>query len=492
MKLPTGWKRIAAGHYLHGETHTEIMNTWGGKPSAWRVCIPPRRSVVIAEGADGRCTVIHDCKTLAEAITKAEETVLPRTRQILAEAWDAAIWDRTGTPEQWTEGQVDDKIVYARHDAVQLSGRRTGRDAQPGDLFKHIELGTVLAFDRIENDTLLYVREVLETEAYPVHPNDVVVIECPDILEAKRALEDAYAESIEAAATAVAIGRPSPSLVQRSAYADLEVARATLRLKLAVGMTPGLYRIVTMHTSRDDGSTWPLVGFTTQRTTSPAETETDQAWRYAVALGNADSGRPCRVRVYAHPDDVDPAGEWTNFTDPCGPGQHDTGHHPQRRGDARPDGSVVEVSRCAGCFHPVWRATADGAAPTAWTLEGDDLPAVSQPDGGTPTGPPRGPAGTGTPTAGTRAPGPVAVPPGPAAIRFRVHARTATGWRVVRTGTTPPQFEATPGGLDVVADTVLSNARQVLGLGPDSPLPTVRVQAWDRRSGLTRTVVKDR
>lgn len=75
--------------------------------------------------------------------------------------------------------------------------------------------------------------------------------------------------------------------------------------------------------------------------------------------------------------------------------------------------------------------------------------------------------------------------PGPVAFGFWIEAQTADGWRMVRTDYTPPIWWPVQTVLDAVADTILSNARQVLGLGPKDLMPAVRVETWHRQSGLT-------
>jgi hypothetical protein len=74
---------------------------------------------------------------------------------------------------------------------------------------------------------------------------------------------------------------------------------------------------------------------------------------------------------------------------------------------------------------------------------------------------------------------------GPVSLGYRLETRTDGVWSEARTGHTPPIFRSTQTDLDATADTVLSNARQMLGLGPKDLLPPVRVQTWHHHSGLT-------
>lgn len=70
-------------------------------------------------------------------------------------------------------------------------------------------------------------------------------------------------------------------------------------------------------------------------------------------------------------------------------------------------------------------------------------------------------------------------------LGYRVSAQTQTGWKVVGSGTLPPIFTAGRSGLDLAAETILGNARPILGLGPQDPMPQITVQTWHRWSGLT-------
>lgn len=77
-----------------------------------------------------------------------------------------------------------------------------------------------------------------------------------------------------------------------------------------------------------------------------------------------------------------------------------------------------------------------------------------------------------------------------AELGYRVSARTQTGWRTIGTGTLPPIFPAVRTGLGLAAETVLGNARQIAGLGPQDPMPEITVQTWHRWSGLTATATR--
>jgi hypothetical protein len=63
---------------------------------------------------------------------------------------------------------------------------------------------------------------------------------------------------------------------------------------------------------------------------------------------------------------------------------------------------------------------------------------------------------------------------------YRVETLTPTGeWAVVRT-----QTGRTLTSLGRLTATILTNARPILGLGPQAPTPTIRVRAWNSRARL--------
>jgi hypothetical protein len=147
-QLPAGWAKVAAGHYRHAETGTEIVNTWGGrKLSEWWVCVPPARGVFVGETAEGRCPVVHEIRTLTAAFVVAEERVIPRTREILATAWDEAHFQAVGAPDTWIGAPTDEATIAARRAAVAASGAPTGRTAEPGQIVVNFATGTPGTFD---------------------------------------------------------------------------------------------------------------------------------------------------------------------------------------------------------------------------------------------------------------------------------------------------------------------------------------------------------
>jgi hypothetical protein len=80
-------------------------------------------------------------------------------------------------------------------------------------------------------------------------------------------------------------------------------------------------------------------------------------------------------------------------------------------------------------------------------------------------------------------------PVGVGEIRYRVQTQTRPGdsWRIIQTGVAPTDLQA---DLDVVAQTVLSNARPILGLRPKQTLPGLLVQTWRWPTGQTATATE--
>ncbi len=88
-----------------------------------------------------------------------------------------------------------------------------------------------------------------------------------------------------------------------------------------------------------------------------------------------------------------------------------------------------------------------------------------------------GPAGGGAPS--------TAVSTGPVSFGFRIQTRTGGGsWHVVQTGHTPPLWQPIQTALHHVAETILGNAGPMIGLGPQDPWPSVRVETWYGETGL--------
>ncbi len=73
----------------------------------------------------------------------------------------------------------------------------------------------------------------------------------------------------------------------------------------------------------------------------------------------------------------------------------------------------------------------------------------------------------------------------PVAFGYQIDTRTGGEWTPAGSGWTPPLNVASQVCLDATADTILSNARNLLGLGPKDPMPEVRVLTWAR--GSTRS-----
>lgn len=172
ISLPSRSEKPRSRRYLHLETGVEVeKNTFG-----WGVGVPGKPGPQSPAGTvtqNGH----YEHKTKDAAIKAAETHVIPRVREIIAKAYDAAVWDQTGTPEEWTEGQADEKTVLARQFAAHRSGRRTGRDAKQGDLVRHIETGAVGVFDRYEGGGAAYARFAFDAETALVHSADIVVLE---------------------------------------------------------------------------------------------------------------------------------------------------------------------------------------------------------------------------------------------------------------------------------------------------------------------------
>lgn len=187
MRLPKTWTKIAAGHYRHPETGTEIVNTWAGrKLSSWWVCVPPRLNAYIEPGAEGRVPVQRDCKTLTAAIVWAVNEALPRTRAMIAEAWDTAHLEWAAS---WAaEGPIDVDTFYARRDAVRAASARTGATAEAGQLVIHIDGAAgifhgIMHYDRPFHGMTGDVAAVTFADfpgPQPVAPGDVVVLDHVD------------------------------------------------------------------------------------------------------------------------------------------------------------------------------------------------------------------------------------------------------------------------------------------------------------------------
>lgn len=314
---------------------------------------------------------------------------------------------------------------------------------------------------------------------------------------------------------AVQLGRPGTWERAQEDAAGLAVIRAELAFDLATGRRlPGEVRLATVETSTDDGTTWNLTGFYTDEP-MPGETESEHALRTAISEGLPAGAWPARVRIWTDPSAEHAPVEWSNFTDPCPPRRHAPRHHEVAAGPVRPDGSVVDLSRCGNCFHPLWRLRPAAGQPDAWIVEGTalgvDAPTtavlmmspirtdrvrattVDAGQGGTltltrtltPT------AAAATVTAGrSDDPGDGQGKGGRVGLRYRFDTLTESGWTTVQTGTTDPIFQAGKGDLPMVADTILSNARPMLRLDAKAVTPTVRVTVWDRPSGSTHTLTR--
>jgi hypothetical protein len=367
--------------------------------------------------------------------------------------------------------------------------------------------------------------------------------------------------------TAIAKGKPGNYEAGRKQAAEITVARMELALDLTLRTHARIYdqqpaRFVIAYHSLDDGSSWEILWHRADESRK-GETASAHAARYAEERGftryrSTITPRPWRIEVWTDPLAETPDGEWTNLTEPCAPGEHDTGEHPAYYGPARSDGSRVRTSCCKRCFHGVWRVSPFGQddipadAQSEWALEGEPLPGpdpvilvlpielvrtehygmeihdgfgqwytlrgvggvdpetekVSIDIDGDRTGSLYAgtlvqlrPAGldaesldaiqTRTRTQTGQPPGTPGGPDKAVSFGFRVLTQTDGGWRVVRTGRTDAMFRPDLTQVRSAADTILSNAGPILGLGPKDALPAVRVQTWDRQTGLTGLATRD-
>lgn len=334
------------------------------------------------------------------------------------------------------------------------------------------------------------------------------------IVAAQTAHRAALADYARAgSALTVATDRNMPGTTERAQVRRTELAmmRTGLALDLAEETVPvGSSRLFLRETSYQDGPPWELCHFGIEFAL-PGESASDQAARLAEEFGLL-SGQTVPARIVVFTDPTGEAdGEWTNLTDPCPPGEHKRGAAPVLRHAVRDDGSSVEVSRCGLCFRSLWRVTPPAGEPSPWQLEGDPLPPVQdgrirlavitrsglnymaieapRPD----RADARTLADTQTPTL-PRFPRVMDVGvDGRIAVRFRVSTPTPTptgaDWKPVASGETDAIFRATNPDVLMVADTVMSNVRPILGLRPDEPAPTVRVQTWHATSGLAAELI---
>lgn len=308
--------------------------------------------------------------------------------------------------------------------------------------------------------------------------------------------QTAYASAGYVLRRALEDGKPGTWEREQQSKAFVDLLRAELALHIARGQAPGVVRIVTIEYTADDGGRWHL-DYEESAKALPGETESDQAMRVAVDHGLTHKLVPSRVRVYTDPLSPEPTAEWSNLTDPCVPGTHVVRPERITSGPDRGDGSTVDVARCANCWHPTWRLVAAAGEASPWQLAGEPLPGL--PEGLSP-----GLSGTQTQTAQTAvgdrlgrsvsglSEGLSTGLRTPVSIAYRVQTQTPHGWRVVQTGHTPPTYRPVCADLAVVADTVLSNARSVLGLDPKQTLPPVLVQTWHWPSGLSAAQTRTR
>jgi hypothetical protein len=315
------------------------------------------------------------------------------------------------------------------------------------------------------------------------------------VAAAEVALAQAEQDMIAADATlAIAEAVDRAGAFERNRLRDAEINYVRHRQALSVaGRDPAKHaevRFVMVSCSDDEGDTWEPIHWL-GLVPGPGETASAQALRYAehhrlTADDDSwlrDDPKPYRVEVFSDPLAAEPDGMWTNLADPCRPGRHTPAGFPITTGPARPGGPEIQGACCAGCLRRIWRSGPAGR----WLREGDPLTGPSthsdphqdsDPDPGGYPDPSR--------HAGTVAgPSPSSTP---VSFGFRIETRTGGHWRTVRVGNTPPIYHPDPAGVWAAADTVIGNARQVLGLGPKDWLPGVRVRAWDRWSGLTRLV----
>lgn len=181
---------------------------------------------------------------------------------------------------------------------------------------------------------------------------------------------------------AITAGQPAGREALHVQTANIAVGRAYLALRLARGWAAATTRFSITSVSYGDDQ-WEITHWGTTEAQA-GETPTDHAHRHATEAGLISrTMRPkvWRVQIFSDPMATSPAGEWTNLTKPCAPGEHRADGHPISSGVHRRDGSRIEHVRCAGCFHPVWRIMpyrlSDVVAASSWVLEGEPLPEVA-------------------------------------------------------------------------------------------------------------------
>jgi hypothetical protein len=319
------------------------------------------------------------------------------------------------------------------------------------------------------------------------------------VAAAEAALDRAEQDMIAADAaltTAEALGRAGAFERNRARDADINWVRHCLAFDVARHDPDqdAEVRFVMVSCSDDEGDTWEPI-HRLGLVPAAGETASAQALRYAghhrlTADDDSylrDDPKPYRVEVFTDPLAAVPDGVWTNLTDPCRPGRHTPAGFPIATGPARPGGPKIQSACCARCLRRIWRSGPAGR----WLREGDPLPGPSTHSDPHQDSDPD-PGGYSDPDPARRA-GAVAGPSPsstPVPVGFRFETRTGRRWRTVRVGNTPPIYRPDPAGVWAAADTIIGNARQVLGLGPQDRLPGVRVRTWDRRSGLTHLVTR--
>ncbi len=169
MRLPPNWTKKSAGHYQHVPTGVEVRQG-ETRRDGWGVLIP------MPEHGKDYLGAVASANTRAAAIEDAETRFIPRVRAAI----EKTAFAETGTPEQWPTEAVDDDKAAARRAAVMNAGRPTLSDATPGDLVKHITLGTVAVLEHVAasgSTPQFHVRFAFETETTCVqHPDDLVVL----------------------------------------------------------------------------------------------------------------------------------------------------------------------------------------------------------------------------------------------------------------------------------------------------------------------------
>lgn len=305
-------------------------------------------------------------------------------------------FETVGRPADWAAEQADVQTVLARHRMVRDLGLATGHNARPGQTVKHIELGIVGRFDRVEGSSA-YVTFAGDVDPALVHAADVVVIDAalsgPAVDAARAELAAAEADFAAAdnawgiACRAARGADPRDNqlgngLALAMQSANVRRRRAELAVAIATGqVAPGTVRFEITSCSPDDGQTWEVIGWN-HHEARPGETATAQALRIAVygRLAESDSlmsPKPWRVQVWTDPMGDRPDGEWTNLTDPCPPGEHGPVRWAISSSFNRGDGSYVRHARCAYCMRGIKRLVPyrlDDHNPNQWVLDGEQLP----------------------------------------------------------------------------------------------------------------------